>query len=142
MIREYQHSDWLELKALYERSLKEWLDLSKYPVAVYSEVTTPLTEGKIKVGVVYVDNNERLSGLLIGGAFIGNCLFVYDFYVVPELRATAIPGRMYALFESLALGKGYEHIVFETSPYHKDFIELLKHTGCRLCKLQFVKELQ
>ena len=141
MIREYQHSDWPELEVLYERSLKEWLDVSKYPVAVYADIHKPLTEDEIEVCVVNADKTGSLTGLLVGAKFVGKCLFVYDFYVTPELRVTLVPGRMYRLFESLATAKGYERIIFETSPHHKNFIELLDRTGCKLCKLQFAKEL-
>ena len=141
MIREYRNTDWPGVEALYKRSLAEWLDLSKYPMAVFADINAPLTENEILLSVVNANDAGEINGLIIAGGFIGNTLFVYDFYVVPELRGTAIPGRMYAMFESLAVAKGYERIIFETSQYHKDFIGLLDRTGCKLCKLQFAKEL-
>ncbi len=141
MIREYQQSDCPGVEALYEQAVKEWLDISQYPMAVYAETHAPLTEENIEICVVSANDAGGINGILIGGKYIGKCFFVYDFYVISRLRKTLVPGRMYQLFESLAAAKGYEHIIFETSPNHTNFIELLEHTGCKLCKLQFAKEL-
>ena len=141
MIREYQKTDWPEVKALYEEALAEWLDISHYPIAVYADIHKPLTEDEIEVCVVNADSTGAVTGLLVGGKYIGKTLFVYDFYVTPEFRVTLVPGRMYRLFEALATAKGYERIIFETSPYHKNYIEMLGRADCHLCKLQFAKEL-